>query len=235
MVPSGEGEKGDKGDKGGMGPGSARVRVQVVRGIAWSALIVVAAAIVAWVDPIDRGAVHGKRLAVVVGVTLGGLLAYLLVRRWNTRPRWFLPLAIGVLAASAWPAFWAFPNPDSAGVTCSAMADAWLPVVKTPSATDQALVAREYTVPASIADAPLAEKRAWFESLQLLQISPAVQRVQRWETWGAGQGPCAPRARRQLAASAVVLVVGAIGLGVAVESAKHQRQSRTTNEEALTS
>ena len=225
---------------------------QVVRGIGWSVAGLATLLLVTMVLK-NPGAKDGitntdtdtghttvniepqwKAMLVVAVVAGSAFFVFRRLRRWSERPRWLLPFSVVVLVASA--ALMLMPLTVTDGYsdshTCSALLDAWHPIVANPGAADLAVRSSLYNV--KLEHSPFhdaARERAFYAAQRTrieargraITATPAYQRAERYVEWTTSQNACAPRARTLFAASSAVLLGGAAGLSGATALSRKRR------------
>jgi len=178
-----------------------------------------------------------KAMFVVAVVAAISFLVFRRVRRWSERPRWLMPLSVGVLVAGCalmlWPSTVSDAYDDTH--TCTALLDAWHPVVANPGAADLAVRASLYNV--QLKHSPYhdaARMHAFYLEQQrtlqardvAIRATPAYQRAERYVEWTISQSACAPQARARFAASSTVFVGGAALLAGAVALSRKRKAAR---------
>jgi len=178
-----------------------------------------------------------KAMFVVAVVAAISILVFRRLRRWSERPRWLMPLSVGVLVAGCALMLWPSTIADAYGDThtCTALLDAWHPVVANPGAADLAVRAGLYNVPLQHSpyhDAArmhafyLAQQRTLQSRAAAIQATPAYQRAERYVEWTISQNACAPQARTSFAASGAVFIGGAAALTGATAITRKRKAAR---------
>jgi hypothetical protein len=198
--------------------GTASVPVQILRGIGWTVLLLLAIAIAAWLFW-TREHPQWVTIGVLGGLAAGCWLVRRHLRRWATRPRWFLPVGAVVLAVALVPALKPFTiDPEAVPVSCTPLFDAWHPVVPRPSQSDLETWRSVYSA-APLGINPLrdpAARQALFAQMARTKATAAFRRADKWVVWTFGSGTCVARSRHDVLVSGALLGAGAIGITTAL-------------------
>jgi hypothetical protein len=219
------------------------VRVQIARGIGFTAALLVGLYVVLYVgavlfyvnDDFNESTFHPNWSAIVpvTGVAVATWLVLWRARAWDGRPRWLVPCSLLVVTATLLIAFWPFRvTTDTIPTTCAAIADAWHPVVSEPAPADMRVWRTSIAI-VPFVKSPYTDpvKRRAFYQQELsriharqarLEAMPAVQRAERYIDWTYTRGVCTPTAR-----SLLIVSGGTLALGVGALSALTLRRRRS--------
>ena len=228
---------------------------QVLRGVSWTAagLATLALASALLKNPgakdgitntdVDTGHTtvniepQWKAMFVVAVIAVISIFVLRRLRHWAERPRWLMPLSVGVLIAGCalmlWPSTVSDAYDDTH--TCTALLDVWHPVVANPGAADLAVRAGLYNVQlkhSPYQDAArmhafyLAQQRTLQARDAAIRATPAYQRAERYVEWTISQNACAPQARTRFAASSAVFAGGAAALTGATAISRRRKSAR---------
>jgi len=206
-------------------PQGKSIPVQVVRSIGWTVLLLLGLALAVWLFQTREHPVWGW-IGVFVGLVIAAVVCRRYLRRWESQPRWFLPVSAVVLALALIPALKPFTiSPNALPVSCTPLVDAWRPVVSKPSAADLATFRSVDSIPTSLNLRDPAVRRELIDQQDAARATPAFQRAERWAIWTFGQGPCVAHSQRELAIGSGVLAAGAAGIVTAL-SVRRRRERR---------